>query len=193
MNMRPHKTVCLPLVALAAGLALPLAPAQADTPSQQPFAAYDPLPENELGDLRGGMMIGGIAVDFAVVVRTTVAGATGPLGIQTTLAVNDAGGLAGAITTALGDAAANGATLSGTGGGGLAMVLKGGGTTLMQQVINDQMQSLIANRSNNMAISHSTDLNVTMPGFQGLTQTWFSHAHAAHLGFDSATAGLGRF
>ncbi|HLO77339.1 MAG TPA: hypothetical protein VK196_12865 [Magnetospirillum sp.] len=153
-----------------------------------PFTGLAPLEQAELGDHRGGMMINGIPMDFAVVIRTTVEGAVAQ-GLQTTLKVNDQGGLASAATTTIGDS--TGAAVTPTTNGGMALSLPSG-TTILHQVEANQIQSLIANTRNDVSLNHRTVVNVDLPGFNALTQTWYSGNHAAQLGIDAAFSGLGR-
>lgn len=154
-----------------------------------PFAGLAPLDHADLADHRGGMMINGIPMDFAVVVRTTVEGAVAQ-GLQTLLAVNDRGGLASATTTAIGDTG-GGATLTPTANGGMTMSLPSG-TTILHQVQADQVQALIANTKSDVSLNHRTEINVDLPGFAALTQTWYGSNRAAQMGIDAALSGLGR-
>ncbi|MEW5728002.1 MAG: hypothetical protein AB1918_09270, partial [Pseudomonadota bacterium] len=63
---------CLALpAALVAALAMPAA-AFAAMPADDPFAGLETVARAELGDMRGGMMINGIPVNFAVIIQTTV-------------------------------------------------------------------------------------------------------------------------
>lgn len=182
-----HIRRLFPLAATLLAVALPLGPALARIADADPFAGLDPVGRSEMGELRGGMMVGGIQVDFAVVVRTTVQGAGGPMGLQTTLTLNDAGGLASAITTAVGGAVLQQAA------NGLAMVLQGSGTSISHQVLGDSLATAIANRAGGVTISQSTDLNVTMPGFLATSRSYFAHSYVAKSGVDAAIVGLGRF
>jgi hypothetical protein len=176
------------LLAVAATTALSPSPARAAMIADDPFAGLHAIESAELGDLRGGMLVGGIEVNFAVVIRTTVSGAGGPLGLETTLTVGNAGQLAQAITTAVG---AGGVVAPGT--NGVGMTLQGGGTSITHKVVQDQIQSLIANSASNRTVTQTTDVNVTVPDFNVMSQTRFSHTHAARVGYDSAMVGLGRF
>lgn len=173
---------------LATALWLPTQ-ALAAMPDSDPFAQFDALDRAELGGARGGMMIGGIPVDFAVVIRTTVEGAVAQ-GLQTTLAVNDQGGVASATTTPIGDSS-GGATVASNGSGGVTMSLAGG-TTILHQVIQDQVQTLIANTRSDVTLNHHTEVNVDMPGFTQMSQSYQAHSLAGLLGRDAALNGLGR-
>lgn len=180
-----NRTCFAAAAALMAAAALPAAAALAP---DDPFTGLETVGRAELGDMRGGMMINGIPVDFAVVIRTTVEGALAANGLETTLTVNDAGGLAGATTQAIGSEA----TMTG-GGLGVTMTLAGGGTSILHQVRNGQIQALVSNSADAMTISHQTQVNVTMPNINQLSQTYFAHAHASQLNRDSVFVGLGRF
>lgn len=163
--------------------------------ADDPFAKLDAIGRADLGDLRGGMMINGIPVNFAIMIRTTVEGALAANGLQTTLTVNDAGGLAGMTTTALGTdlPVAAGAGAGAGAGEGMSMTLNGGETAIMHQVLNGQIQALIANTMDEVTISHQTQINVTMPGFNEMTRTYSSLRQISSLGRDAVMVGLGRF
>lgn len=176
------------LLAAAAITPLPLSPAWAAMPADDPFAGLETIGRSELGELRGGMMVGGIEVNFAVVIRTTVTDASGPLGLQTTLTVGDAGQLAQAITTAVGA----GGTLT-PGANGVGVTMQGDGTSITHKVIQDQIQSLIANSASGRTITQTTDVNVTAPGFNAISQNHVTQSHVARIGYDSAMVGLGRY
>lgn len=173
--------------ALAAAAWLP-APALAAMPESDPFASLAAVDSATLGQSRGGMMIGGIPVDFAVVIRTTVEGAVAQ-GLQTVLAVNDQGGVASATTTPVGDGGT--AAVASNGSGGVTMSLPGG-TTILHQVIHDQVQTLIANTRSDVTLNHHTEVNVDMPGFTQMTQTYQAHNLAGLMGRDASLSGLGR-
>lgn len=159
--------------------------------ADDPFAELDAIGRADLGHLRGGMMINGIPVNFAVMIRTTVEGALAANGLQTTLTVDDSGGLAGMTTTALAPGLDSGMPV--TAGDGMAMTLNGGETAIMHQVLNGQIQALIANTMDEVTISHQTEINVTMPGFNQMTRTYSSLRQVSSLGRDAVMVGLGRF
>lgn len=183
MNTRP-----LAAAVMAAAAWLP-AQALAAMPETDPFAGFEALDRAQLGGARGGMMIGGIPVDFAVVIRTTVEGAVAQ-GLQTVLAVNDQGGVGSATTTPIGDP--GGATVAGGGSGGVTMTLQGGSTTIVHQVIQGQVQTLIANSRSDVTLNHHTELNVDLPGFSQMSDSYRAHNVAGLLGRDAALNGLGR-
>lgn len=153
-----------------------------------PFAGLAPLDQAELADHRGGMMINGIPMDFAVVVRTTVEGAVAR-GLQTLLTVNERGGLASATTTPIGDT--SGATLTATEAGGMALRLPTG-TRIIHDVQSGHIKSLIANTQSDVTLNHRTDINVDLPGIYQLSQTWYGNSRSAQMGIDAALSGLGR-
>ncbi len=173
----------VPALAVASALLFLARPAAARV-AEDPFGGMRPMDHADLGTLRGGMMIGGIPVDFAITVTTTVQGATQtPVGLQTTLAINNVGGIGSATTTTLGLPQA-------MAGNGISLAL-GGSTNLIQQVTRNQIQTLISNAANNMSVSHSTDITVTLPKFLSANQLYTSRMGVANLGFQAAMAGLG--
>lgn len=177
-------------LALAAWLAA-MAPAAAlaAMADYDPFAAMEPLGRSALGELRGGMMIGGIPVDFAVVIRTTVEGAMAPMALQTVLKVDDAGGIGSTTTSATG----GGTAMTGAETDGFSMSYGNGATSILHQVIKDQVQAMITNAQDNVSISHATSVDVTMPGFTQLSQNHASQAQVSRLGYEAAVVGLGRY
>jgi hypothetical protein len=182
----------LPFLAFATACSLWSPASQARVAVDTSFDGTDVLLQSELRVLRGGMMIGGIPIDFAVIVSTTVTPVGGgtPTGLQTTLAVNNSGQLASAVTTPIGDGSG---TVQQTAGNGLAMAIKGNETAIMQRVINGQIESLVQNRASDRIINHHTDYNVTIPGMLGLAQTWTSRLTAARVNIDAGMMGLGRY
>lgn len=171
---------------LAAALAVCL-PAHAAPLQDDPFAGIEPLDLAELGESRGGMMINGIPINFAVVISTTVEGAVSQ-GLQTLLTVNDQGGLGSAVTTAIGTE--SGTTVTANTDGSITMNLPTG-TTIIHQVLADQITAMIANTTSNVELKQQTQVNVDLPGFQALTQTWYGNNRAAQMGVDAAMSGLG--
>jgi len=167
-----------------------LAPAAAATIEADPFNGQIPVSYGELRDLRGGMTIGGLSVDFAVVVSTTAqAAGQSPIGLQTTLAINNAGGL-GAVSTAPIGAAAQVAAAA-TAGGGVSVTLANNATQIIQQVTHDQVLTLIGNAANGMTITQHTDMNVTLPGFLTLNRQYNVQTQVANQVMSSAMFGLG--
>jgi|GEM_PF-2802768 hypothetical protein len=173
--------------ALAAALALS-APAVASFAPADLFDDQARLSQDELGTARGGMMVNGIAMDFAIVIRSTVENAVSQ-GLQTVLTINDAGGLGSAVTTAIGADA--GTALSTSPDGGMTMTLPAG-TTIVHEVLSNQVQSLIANTSNGVSLNHSTQVNVDLPGFTAQSQSWYSSSRALQASMEAALSGLGQ-
>jgi hypothetical protein len=171
------------VVALAAGLAVS-APARAD----EPFADMTPLDLAELGEARGGMMVNGIPMDFAVVIRTTVEGAVAQ-GLETVLTANDRGGLASAVTSPIGVTGGD-ASLTPNANGGMTLSLPTG-TRIIHQVLADHIATIIANTQNDVALNQRTEINVDLPGFHSLSQTWYGNNRAAQMGVDAVMSGLG--
>lgn len=183
---RPNPSLGLAATAgLVFGVAS-LAPslAEAAISADDPFAGLASIGTSELGTLRGGMMIAGIPVDFAVTIRTAVGTAMNSAGLQTTLTVNDQG-LMTSNSTVTGHPNAVTATPD-----SVAMDLAGGATHVLQQVNQGQVQTLISNTADNVVISHSTQVDVHMPGFLALQQNWVAGAHAGRMGAEAAMFSL---
>lgn len=177
----------LPAATALAAAAAVLVPGPSRAAISDPFAALPALDAGELGTARGGMMINGIPVNFSVVIRSTV-GDSFAQGLQTTLSVDDRGGLARAETVPIGGA---GAGAIGTTSGGMTMTLPGGGA-IIHQIIHGQLRTQLANTSDHTVLSQITEINVEMPGFTQMSQTWRAHSHAGRMGRDAAMNGLGR-
>ena len=182
--------VMLAPAGLAAMMLAPAAATAAAIFDADPFNGQVPVPYGELRDLRGGMTIGGLSVDFAVVVSTTAqAAGQAPIGLQTTLAINNAGGL-GAVSTAPIGAAAQVAAAA-TAGGGVSVTLANNATQIVQQVTRDQVLTLIGNAANGMTITQHTDMNVTLPGFLTLNRQYNVRNQVANQVMSAAVFGLG--
>lgn len=145
-----------------------------------PFAMLPVLDEATLAESRGGMTIHGIPVNVTIVVRSTL---DGNQGLQTSLAIDDRGGIGRAETVALGGAAKQSE-------GGMTMNLGGGSVT--HQVVDGQLRTVMSNTGDSRFLSQVTDINVDMPGFSTMTQTWQAHARAGGLGREAVLSALGR-
>ncbi|HIJ64077.1 MAG TPA: hypothetical protein HPQ04_15400 [Rhodospirillaceae bacterium] len=158
--------------AVFAGLALLVGMPRAIA-AEDPFAGFPAVGAGELADQRGGMMIGGIAIDFAVVVRTAISDAANRhLALETTLLPSAGPVPAPAAQTtvaALGEA-----------------------TRVVQQVSPSQVQTLISNAADGVSVAQSTTINATLPTLRQVGQQFASHWRAAGLGADAALAGLRR-
>ncbi|MDA8231919.1 MAG: hypothetical protein M0006_11340 [Magnetospirillum sp.] len=170
------------VLALCAG-AVPAA-AQ-DLANDSPFPGAPPLQQSALQGLRGGMMVGGIPVEFAVVLNTTIQGADQPPAtLATTLAINNSGGI-GNVSTAT-----SGGTLTQLPNGALNF-MTGAGTGVLQQVLANQINTLIHNSANGAMVAHSTSLNITLPGFLRANQNFNAMVAASRMGLAGSLAGLG--
>lgn len=171
---------------LAASLVLAY-PVCASVMIAEPFEDAAPLSLDEMEAARGGMMINGIAMDFAIVIRSTVDGALSQ-GLQTVLTVNDQGGLGSALTTAIG--AGSDTPLTTNPDGGMTMNLPTG-TKIVHEVLAGQVQALIANTNNGVNLNQSTQVNVDLPGFTTQSQSWYSSSLSLHASTQAALSGLG--
>lgn len=183
---RPNGRCLRALAAFAVSTVMAPLSAHAAIADADPFAGLAPLPPAELRAARGGMMINGIPINFSVVVRSTVQGAQSQ-GLQTTLTVDDGGRLAGAETVPVGG---GGDQALWRGQEGTAMTLPGG--SIIHQVVNNHLRAHFANTADNVVLSHVTDINVDMPGFLPLTQSWLANRHVGRLGDDAAIRSLAR-
>lgn len=161
--------------AVLAGLAVLVGTPRAIA-AEDPFAGFAAVGAGELADQRGGMMIGGIAIDFAVVVRTAISDAAHrQLALETTLLPTASAPVPAPMPAAQTTVAALGVA-----------------TRVVQQVSADQLQTLISNAANGVSVSQSTTIDATLPTLRHAGQQFTSHWRAAGLGADAALAGLRR-
>ena len=140
------------------------------------------LSDEELADLRGGFVLGGLQMDFAVTVETMVRNATEASGLATFLKIADDGGIAQSQTTAIGQGTElptiiENATLFST---------MGQETKILHRVMGNQIESLTQNRASDLSISQSTNIDVTMPGFLRMMDDWRGNSLIDRLSADSA-------
>ncbi len=148
-------------------------PAWADS-SPDPFLDLVTMDQGELAEHRAGMIVGGIPMDFAIVVRTTaeqaVAQGLENAGLQTVLTINHHGGIGSVVTTPLGNL--------------------GDGTSFLHDVSGGQIATVIANTVSGVSINQNTEINAAFPGLQGRVQAWQGTARAGMLGGEAAQRGL---
>ncbi len=150
-----------------------------------PLDGWEPIDIAELGEARGGMMINGIPINFALVMRSMVEGAT-PHGLETIFTINDAGGIGSATTTAIGG---DTATLTKTANGGFSLALPSG-PTITHEALAGHITAMMNNTVDGVKMTQQVDLNIELPGFTAAQQSWASMSRASRASLDAAMSGL---
>jgi hypothetical protein len=121
-----------------------------------------PLADEELVDLRGGLLFaGGIAFDFGATVRTTIAGQPA-LETRLTwtpdgLVIEDLSALAGG-------------PIQEFNGFGLSIADATGTTLVGHRLLDGELQGFIINTGDNRDIRQDLDITLTLPGFDAIQQ-----------------------
>jgi hypothetical protein len=176
--------LCIAAAALAAVLAGAGTAHAAMAPD--PLEGWEPIDRAELGEARGGMMINGIPINFALVMRSMVEGATTPHGLETIFTINDVGGIGSATTTAIGD---DTATLTRTANGGFSLALPSG-PTITHEALAGHITAMMHNSADGLTLTQQIDLNVELPGFTAAQQSWTALSRASRASLDAALSGL---
>ena len=170
--------------------------------AEELFAGVAPVAAGDLAAQRGGMTIGGIPIDFAVVLRTTIRDATNhEVALETTLtpaaapvvmpsALPSAAPVVASAVPA--DAPAVVAAASEPQAVDTAAVALGEATRVVRQITPSQVQTLISNAANGVSVAQSTTINATLPTLRAASQLFAAHRGVAGLGADAARAGLMR-
>ncbi len=137
------------------------------------FSAFAPVDNDDLDQMRGGMVIGGVVFDFGLTVRSTVNGA---MELVTQLTMNDAGqwlpattqvnpsnaGLADVDTGGEQTATTAAAAVQQSNGGGYSVALGDPSSTqIVHQVNNNgQVLAMINNTADRQIFESSTEVNI---------------------------------
>lgn len=161
------------LAAMAACLALAMSP--------RPARAMEGLTAAEMGQQRGGFLVAGnVVFDFGAVVRTFENGA---LTLQTTLTWTPQGPqvvrFVGAGVMAAGPDAPAGAFIT------------PGGATLVQNVTQGQILSLVLTPASNLDLRQETSVTVTLPGFGPVQADMLRQLSGLRLTRDLASGSVG--
>jgi hypothetical protein len=150
------------------------------------------IPDSELDDMRGGFIVGGLQFNFSAVMQTTV---NGQLAFETQVNWTPNGEQ---ITQTLGPNATLGASAGNTSIKGLNLqgltpnqiaTLNNGATEVVQNVTGGVVQNIVLNTASSQAISQSTQLNLSLPGFAQMQQMFQQNTAMLHL-MQSAQNGL---
>ena len=169
--------------------------------AEELFAGVAPVAAGDLAAQRGGMTIGGIPIDFAVVLRTTIRDATNhEVALETTLTPAAAPvvmpsalpSAAPVVASAVPADPAVVAAASEPQAVDTAAVALGEATRVVRQITPSQVQTLISNAANGVSVAQSTTINATLPTLRAASQLFAAHRGVASLGADAARAGLMR-
>ena len=169
--------------------------------AEELFAGVAPVAAGDLAAQRGGMTIGGIPIDFAVVLRTTIRDATNhEVALETTLTPAAAPvvmpsalpSAAPVVASAVPADPAVVAAASEPQAVDTAAVALGEATRVVRQITPSQVQTLISNAANGVSVAQSTTINATLPTLRAASQLFAAHRGVAGLGADAARAGLMR-
>ncbi len=143
----------------ALGVALLLWAAAARAQAAEPASWRQPLTERELSEIRGGFLTAdGVTFAFGVSLQTFV---DGQLALATSLNVTGDGAPTRSVATpdlaALGQSAHSAL---------LSLGSNVANTTLLQQIGGGSVQNIIATSASNQVLSQSTNLTLTLAGFQ---------------------------
>lgn len=137
-----------------------------------------PLADEELADLRGGLLFaGGIAFEFGAVVRTTI---DGQPALETRLTwtpdgvvVEDFSALAGGPIPAFN-------------GFGLTLTDATGATLVGHRLLEGELQGFIINTGDNRNIRQELDVTLTLPGFEAVQRDMITDRLGFRIGADVA-------
>jgi len=187
MTPLPDRLARPGLATLALWAALAATPTHAAIVESDPLEGLEPIALAELGEARGGMVINGIPINFALKMRTMVEDAT-PFGLETVFTITDQGGLGTGATTMIGGA--NGTTMTPT-ERGFSLALPSG-TTIVHEAMNGQIRTYLGNVLDGVTLNQHVDLDVELPGMNAATQSWASTTLASRASLDAMLSGLHR-
>jgi hypothetical protein len=150
------------------------------------------MQDDEMNNLRGGFAVEGINIDFGAVVTTYVDGT--PV-MTTNLTWTDVGAV---VDQTIGQVGQNIADLSPAqrqalgidglnGANGVVITDASGITALVQNVTNGALQNIVINTATGREISQSTDITLTLPGFEVIQNALDAERVGIHLSDDMAT------
>ena len=150
------------------------------------------MQDDEMGNLRGGFAVDGVNIDFGAIVTTYIDGT--PV-LTTNLTWTDAGavvdqtiGQIGQNISDLSEAQRQALGIDGLdGANGVVISDASGVTALVQNVTNGALQNIVINTATGREISQSTDITLTLPGFEVIQDALDAERVGIHLTDDMAT------
>ncbi len=153
--------------------------AAVDKQADDQFSSLEVIGLEELGDMRGGLRVGGLNIDVGAVVRSIV---DGKLALESHIsfataneiaaAIGVTGGTAGNAATPTGDyvtiQSSNGAENPTSNPASFVINDAKGFTQVMHDVTRDRVVSAIVNQADGRAIRQEIDVNITVSNFREL-------------------------
>ncbi|HEX5007279.1 MAG TPA: hypothetical protein VFV70_09215 [Hyphomonadaceae bacterium] len=137
-----------------------------------------PLADDELSDLRGGLLFaGGIAFEFGAVVRTTI---DGQPALETRLTWTPDGVIVEDLS------ALAGGPIPEFNGFGLNITDATGTTLVGHRLLDGELQGFIINTGDNRNIRQEMDITLGLPGFETIQQGMITDRLGFRIGADIA-------
>lgn len=184
-------------VIAGAALAWPAAPRSAAA-AVDPLAGYAPLDAGTLGQMRAGLWVGNLKLDFAVRLETVLRQAEELIALRTVLRLNEhADGFQSARTevASSGPSGASSAEVAAeTSGTPKAVELTLGPdiTRMVHSITKNGAEAIVANTADGVTISHDVNLDITLPQFNVVTQNFLTRSRIARIARDAGLGGLVR-
>lgn len=156
-----------------------------------PLDRFTPLAAEELSRLRAGLWVGTLKLDFAVRLETTLQRAEETFALRTTLRLNDQGDGFHSVHTEVASAPGGGAALTSTAvPNGIEVQLGPDTTRIVHAITEKGVEAVIANTMDGVSIDNDLNLDITLPQFSGVTQTFLSRSRVSHIARDVGLYGL---
>lgn len=142
----------------------------------------EPLADEELADLRGGLLFaGGIAFEFGATVRTTI---DGQPALETRLTWTPAGVVVEDLS------ALTGGPIPEFHGFGLNITDDTGTTLVGHRLLDGELQGFIINTGDNRDIRQEMDVTLTLPGFDIIQRNMLTDRLGFRIGVDVSDMSL---
>jgi hypothetical protein len=140
------------------------------------LAGLEPLADEELADLRGGLLFaGGIAFEFGATVRTTI---DGQPALETRLTWTPDGIVVEDLSTL------TGGPIPEFSGFGLNITDATGTTLVGHRLLDGELQGFIINTGDNRDIRQEMDITLTLPGFDIVQRDMLTDGLGFRIGVD---------
>ena len=140
------------------------------------LAGLEPLADEELADLRGGLLFaGGIAFEFGATVRTTI---DGQPALETRLTWTPDGIVVEDLSTL------TGGPIPEFSGFGLNITDATGTTLVGHRLLDGELQGFIINTGDNRDIRQEMDVTLTLPGFDLVQRDMLTDRLGFRIGVD---------
>jgi hypothetical protein len=155
-----------------------LATIQPALPQEAVLDELTPLADEELADLRGGLLFaGGIAFDFGATVRTTI---DGQPALETRLTWTPDGVVIEDLSVR------TGGPIPDFNGFGLSIMDASGTTLVGHRLLDGELQGFIINTGDNRNIRQELDVTLTLPGFDAIQRDMLTDRLGFRVSMDVA-------